>query len=67
MNTHRYTNNHHYKRVNQYLFDLNDYIGKGQTSVIYRATNTLTTEVCALKAIHSPSANNKLDRHLLTN
>lgn len=58
---------HHYKRVNQYLFDLNDLISKGRSSAIYRATNTLTSEHCALKTIHSAVVKNRVDRELLTN
>ena len=42
---------HQIKRINQYMFDVYDEIGRGYSSIVYEGKNLLTGHKVAIKAI----------------
>jgi serine/threonine protein kinase len=43
------------KRINDYQFNLNDQVGKGFSSKVYKGSHISSKEVVAIKAINSKS------------
>lgn len=56
------------KEIGQYIYNLNDVLGKGEFSTVYKGYDSTTREAVAIKIIDRKSiTNNQIYRGLLIN
>ena len=53
------------KKIENYSYSLNDIIGRGQNSVIFKGINEQTNELVILKVIEQKKINTKGEKQLL--